>query len=57
MRAKLAIVEEGTDESIYWIGLLVDAELVRQVLVSDLLQEASEILAMTVASIQTLRKR
>lgn len=57
MRAKLAIVEEETDESIYWIGLLVEAGLTKQVLVSDLQQEASEILAMTVASIRTLRGR
>jgi four helix bundle protein len=54
-RAKLGIVEEEADESAYWMELLIEAELVRKMLVENLLQEANEILAMVVASIRTSR--
>ena len=57
MLAKLAIVEEEADESMYWIELLVEANIVQQERLSDLLQEADEITAMVVASIKTLRAR
>ena len=56
-RAKLGIVEEEADESIYWMELIVDAELLRADLLADLLQEADEIVAMVVASIKTSKKR
>ena len=55
-RAKLGIVEEEADESIYWIELLVESNLVRESLVNHLLREADEILAMVVASIKTSSK-
>jgi four helix bundle protein len=54
-RAKLGIVEEEADESLYWIELLVEGGLVKEELVKDLHQEAGEILAMVVASIKTSR--
>jgi four helix bundle protein len=55
--AKLGIVEEEADESIYWMELLVDAGLIRESLLTNLVKEANEILAMVVASITTARKR
>jgi four helix bundle protein len=55
--SKLAIVEEETDETIYWLELLRDAGLVSEARVSELIQEANEITAMIVASIKTLRTR
>jgi four helix bundle protein len=55
-RAKLGICEEEADESIYWIELLVDANLVPQEKVEPLLKEANEILAIIVASIKTSRR-
>jgi four helix bundle protein len=55
--AKLSIVEEEADESIYWIELLVEAGLVAPNGVDVLKKEANELLAMTVASIKTLRSR
>lgn len=55
-RAKLGIVEEECDESIYWVELIVESEIVRQELLVDLPQEADEILSMVVASINTSRK-
>lgn len=53
---KLQIVEEEADESLYWIELLIDSNLVRARKVSVLQHDISEIVAMTVASIKTLRR-
>jgi four helix bundle protein len=55
--AKLGIVEEEADESIYWIELLVEAGFIAPNNAEALKQEANELLAMTVASIKTLRIR
>ena len=54
---KLQIVEEEADESIYWIELLVDASVVSEKKVALLRGEINEVVAMTVASIKTLRRR
>ncbi|MBI3832571.1 MAG: four helix bundle protein [Planctomycetes bacterium] len=53
--AKMKIVEEECDESLYWIELLVESLLVKERLVASLYQEGQEILAMVVASIKTSR--
>jgi four helix bundle protein len=55
--AKLGIVEEEADEAIYWMELLADAAVVPAARISALSKEANELLAMTVASIKTLRSR
>ena len=55
--AKLGIVEEEADESVFWMELLVEAGLIKQSRLADLLQEANEIVAMVVASIKTARAR
>ena len=55
--SKLAIVEEEADESVYWMELLVEAGIIPETRVSALMRETNEILAMTVASIKTLRKK
>ena len=52
-RAKLGIVEEECDESIYWMELLVDSNVVKAEMLDELIGEANEILAMVVASIRT----
>ncbi len=57
MIAKLKIVEEECDETLYWLELLVESKLVSQDKLRDLMQESNEILAMTVASIKTLRRK
>jgi four helix bundle protein len=54
---KLAIVEEEADESMYWIELLIDAGIVAEKKLSKLYSDIDEILAMTVASIKTLRTK
>ena len=53
--AKLSDVEEEADETLYWMELLSEAKLVPEVELTDLMSETDEILAMTVASIKTLR--
>jgi four helix bundle protein len=55
MIAKLSIVEEEADETLYWLELLVEADLMSADRLQDLMNEADEITAMTVASIKTLR--
>ena len=57
MIAKLGIVEEEADETLYWLELLVEMELVPETRLSSLIQETDEIIAMTVSSIKTLRNR
>ncbi|MCE9645374.1 MAG: four helix bundle protein [Chloroflexi bacterium] len=54
---KLKIVEEESDETEYWLELLVETGLTPQDQVADLYKETDEILAMTIASIKTLRAR
>ena len=55
--AKMGIVEEECDESLYWVGLLIESGDLRADLVQHLIQEANEILSMVVASINTARAR
>jgi four helix bundle protein len=53
--AKLAVGEEEADESLYWMELLVEAGIIPKEQLKSLMSEANEILAMTVASIKTLK--
>jgi four helix bundle protein len=57
MIAKLAIVEEEADESMYWIELLIELNLVASARLADLMSELNETVAITVSSIKTLRGR
>ena len=57
MIAKLAIVEEEADETVYWLELLVEAKIVASNRLAPLLTEVNELVAMVVASQRTLRKR
>ncbi|MBE2221297.1 MAG: four helix bundle protein [Anaerolineae bacterium] len=54
---KLKIVEEEADETQFWLEILIDTDLMPESKITNLWQETDEILAMTVASIKTLRKR
>ena len=53
--AKMGIVEEECDESLYWLEMLSELELVSASRLSDLKREAGEILSVVVASIRTAR--
>ncbi len=55
--AKLAIVEEEADETLYWMELLVEAGLTSPAQLHQLMDETNQIIAMTVASIKTLKSR
>ena len=54
--AKMGIVEEEADESAYWMELLIEAEIVKEQLLEELLAEANELVAIVVASIRTARE-
>ena len=53
---KLKIVEEEADESIYWLELFLEILDSNQEEIIGLINEANELLAITVASIKTARK-
>jgi four helix bundle protein len=55
--AKMGIVEEETDESIYWIELLIDAGIGLPNDAVRLMSEADELLAISVSSIRTAKGR
>jgi four helix bundle protein len=57
MIAKLDIVLEEADETLYWLELLIEAGLIPAARLSDLMAETNEITAMTIASLKTLRAR
>ena len=54
--SKMGTVEEEAGESLYWLEILVDAELVNQARVGGLVKEGDEILSIVVASINTSRR-
>ena len=54
--AKMGIVEEECDESLYWMELLVEAGIVPRKRLAALMAEGEELLAMVVASIRTARQ-
>jgi four helix bundle protein len=53
--AKMGIVEEECDESLYWMELLIEAGLVKPKSLANLRKEGSEILSIVVSSIKTAR--
>lgn len=54
---KLKIVEEETDESNYWMELLIESGIVEHKRLSDLIKEGDEILSIVVSSIKTARTK
>jgi len=52
---KLRVVEEECDESLFWMELLVDNNLVKASRLSGLMKEADEIPAIVVSSAKTAR--
>ncbi len=53
--SKLGIVEAEGDESLYWLELLAEMEIIKPKLLEPLINEANEIVAIIVASIKTAR--
>jgi len=52
---KLRIVEEECDESLFWMELLLENNLVKAARLGDLMREADEILSIVVSSAKTAR--
>jgi four helix bundle protein len=55
--SKLGVVEEECDESAYGMEVIIAQKLLRRARLRSLLAEADELLAITVASIKTARRR
>jgi len=51
--AKLGIVLEESDETVFWLELLVKADLVEPVKIQSLCDEADELTSIFVASLRT----
>ncbi|PZR76979.1 MAG: four helix bundle protein [Chthoniobacterales bacterium] len=54
--AKMGIVEEECDETLYWMEMLSESHLVKPDLLHDLVNEGNQILSIVVASIRTARR-
>jgi len=54
--AKMAIVEEEADETLFWLELLEESELLPAAKLTAIKQEADELIAITVTSIKTARR-
>ena len=57
MVSKLALVEEGSDECVYWLDLLIAKNLVNSPEAHALRREASELTAIMVASKKTIKAK
>ena len=53
--AKLGIVVEEADETVFWLELLVDAQVIRHAQIANVVTEANELLAIFAASQRTVR--
>ncbi len=54
--AKLSIVIEESDESLFWLEFILEEKLIKKELIKSLLQEASELTAIFIASRKTIQK-
>jgi four helix bundle protein len=54
--AKLSIVVEEADESLYWLELLEESGLIKPARLTKLLKEANELLAISVAARKTAKQ-
>ena len=53
--SKMGTVEEEADETMYWMELLIDADIVKRPRIADLMDEADQILSIVVSSIKTAK--
>lgn len=54
--SKINIVMEEADETLYWLELLVETNLMKQKLMEELFVEANELTAIFASTLKTLRK-
>jgi len=55
--AKMGIVEEECDETLYWMQMLIEAGVMKRSRLTELMNEADQIIAIVVSSIKTARGR
>ena len=55
--SKIGIVIEEADESIYWMEVIVESKIFKDELIRPLMNEASEIVAIMVASSKTVKTK
>ena len=55
--SKLSIVLEETDESLYWLEILGENKIVNPNLLTNLMREAKELMAIFISSLNTAKKR
>jgi len=55
--SKLAIVEEEADETLFWLEILSEMEVIDKSHIESLMKENNEIIAIIVASIKTSRQK
>ncbi len=54
--AKLGIVEEESDETVFWLEMIMEAEIFKKEKITPLLKEANEIVSIIVASLRSAKK-
>lgn len=54
--AKIGVVVEEADETVFWLELLIETEIVPEKQLCSLLQEANELLAIAAASQSTTKR-
>jgi four helix bundle protein len=55
--AKMGIVEEEADESLYWLELAVESGMVRDISVDELIKEADQLTSIFTSSRKTAKRR
>jgi four helix bundle protein len=55
--AKLGIAIEEADESLYWMEMLVEAELMTPERLNPLMQEANELISILTTTVKTARSK
>jgi len=54
---KLKMVEEELDETIYWLELIIESDLIKADLLDDLIKENQELFKIIVSSIISMKKK
>ncbi len=54
--AKLSIVIEEADESLFWLEFILEEDLIKKELINSLIKEAGELTAIFIASRKTIQK-
>lgn len=54
---KLKMVEEELDETLYWIEIIIDSELIKSNLLDDVIKENQELFKIIASTIITMKKK